>query len=169
MNDNLNDIMDVVSDCTDVPVHDILHGNKRKATNARGIMCYLLKNAYPALRSNFIDMTRKHPDFFYKAAETASEKIENEPSFRILVNNIRNRLRLVSVKAGRRRPVSSTMTLFGFDYSDEDRYRRGIAIRNADMYMQRLCMTGRQPVEDGMVFTVAKPKNHRNWYKDTII
>lgn len=169
MKDNLDDILNAVSEYTGVSIHDILHGRKKSATMVRGIMCHLLKTSYPSLRSKFVDKTLKSPDFFYKAADTTAMKIKNDPSFRILVNHIRRQFRLVAIKTGHTRPASLTRTLFGFDYTDDDIYRRGIAIRNADVYMRHLCRIGRQPLEDGKVFTVTRQISYRNWYKDNII
>lgn len=166
--EELAKILKIVSKHTGVARTDILEGNTRKCTDARGIVCHLIMYGLPHLKRTFIETSARTTDAFYKSAHTADMMVRRNPEYRYTVNCVRRRLGLPPMKYEDNESVSATMRLFGFDYTDADILRREKAMHDSMAYMAKVCSEGRQPMEGAMVYSVIRKPDMRQWYHDNV-
>lgn len=169
--EELNQIISAVSRYTEVCKGDIMSGNDRESTKARGFVCHILRDGFPYLLSTFQGKSKMSRQAVYQAARRTDVCIKNDAETRHLMNRIRERMKLLPIKdveCNAKHPyISPTKRLFGFDYTDKERLRRKNAIISSMRFMDRLCSFGRQPIIDGMVYSTVRTKKIRNsWYND---
>lgn len=153
----LIEIISVVSRTLDVCKSDILYGHDHKSTRARQFVCHIVKDGFPHLMTSFIDSSVLSGKAFYMAAKKMDELIEEQPEVRELMNKMRTRLKLIAIKGqpeNAKSDISATKRMFGFDYSDKQRLRMKRAMIESACYMNKKCAGGRQPLQEGMVFSV---------------
>lgn len=154
--ETLTDIIKTVSDCTGIRKWDILEGNSKKAEQARKQVCYLIANGFPHLISTMSDCAGIQSAYILKFSNEIESEIKNDTEFQYSMNVIRKRLGLPPVKKDKRRrrkKISDTKRMFGFDYSESEIEQRHNAIIEANLFMRKYCSYGRKPIDAGMVFT----------------
>lgn len=166
MNEELTEIISLVSRYTEVPKTEILTGRNHIATKARGFVCHIVRDAYPHLIDPLCEVTERTKTAIMLLAKATEERITGDIDTRVLMNEIRIALRLPTIKPKQNScHITDTKTLFGFDYTEEDVQERMVAAHNANVYMAKLCKIGRQPIEAGMVFSPVRPKRtYSKWY-----
>lgn len=154
----LFEIISLVSETLDVCKSDILYGHDHKSTRARQFVCHIIRDGFPHLMTSFIDASVSSKKAFYMAAKKMDEMIEEVSEIKELMNKMRAKLKLIAIKTPEKTQanISATKRMFGFDYTDLERLRMKRAMIGSAVYMSRKFASGRQPLEDGMVFSVRR-------------
>lgn len=155
----LIEIISVVSRTLDVCKSDILYGHDHKSTKARQFVCHIIRDGFPHLMSSFIDASVSTKKSFYMAAKKMDELIEGVSEIRELMNKMRTKLKLIAIKDNKKAQtnISATKRMFGFDYTDAERLRMKRNMIASVHYMNKKCSGGKQPLQEGMVFSVRHP------------
>lgn len=171
-------IITVISKHTDVDRTSILQCKNKKATTARHILFHTVMNCCPHLMKILCNMTCVCKSAIYKAESCMAIKIDEDPSVRRFVNNIRKDLSLPPIKKEIKPTVISydytqnvikkngediptSQIIFGFKWSDKDNMRIWGAETESVAFMDNYCRMGKQPIAEGMVTTRQRPTT---WY-----
>lgn len=167
--ETLTDIISVVSDCTGVPRWDVLIGKDKESLTAKKKVCFIIANAYPHLLTAFSSTANVDRKNIFALSDEVEAEIKTDADMRHIMNVIRVRLGLPSFKKDKRRrkkKISHTKQLFGFDYTEKEAEQRRNAIVSANIFMRKYCTHGRQPIDPGMVFTKEMRARvpYKSWY-----
>lgn len=158
MDKELKCIISAVSKHFCVPKKEIVKGTSRIATIGRAFVCHLIRNNFPHLIVSFAEMSGMEKRSIYDSSKRIENRMADDVDLLDRMNEIREGLKLIKKKDCKKeneriKPTSNTKLLFGFDYTVEQRLKHRLAMRNAAIYMKSVCSCGRQPLEEGCVFT----------------
>lgn len=136
--------------------HIILNDNRLGPTTMRGCIAYIVNEYYPHCIYPMCLNTHLTREEIRQIADETKEQAKTNARIQRDLRRMMRCLKLIPPKSRneRKRVISCTMQLFGFDYTEEENFKRHLAMkRTVGWFEKEYGAIGAKPLKEGYVFT----------------
>lgn len=156
-------IIDAVADIHGIKRNNVLSSTHKQTFSARQMLCYFVIEYYPKEVPNLIRILRADMDMCSVFRSTFIKRMVSDTSLagtiKQLEEDVKMRNTIARLEEQRQKRDKElhkrnklSRRLFNIEYTYEDEMNRICAMQESVKFMKKHCKTGRQPIEEGMVF-----------------
>lgn len=166
--EELSKIILAICKHTGYDTFQLMYAKARPYAHARNLLCHIVHKEYPDLIDTLAEMMHISKYDVLKGYASIESRLNKSESLRKEVSDIREELSLERIDQAVINEIPASVRLFGFRWTEQEEMMMRYAMEDSVRYMNKLCRIGRQPIEEGMVFSTKQRKRQpkRTWYNE---